>query len=128
MSPARLFAMSILMLGSLQVVGAAPAQAYINDCQETPDRAAWGCVSAGGSGSDSVNAQDRACDARGPRIYYRIGSGSWSSHGNAAGCNTTTSKVLPKMSLGTLVSYYVCNTNTNTGYRSCSGTRTVRVS
>lgn len=93
----------------------------------TPDKYAWGSIQTFGDVSAPlVTVRDIGADGRGPTIYYKIGAnGTWASLKNGTGSGTSVS-TYPSVaaSPGTVISFYVCNANTNTGYSSCSDTLT----
>lgn len=91
----------------------------------SPDGGALGQVSVAASEAVTLLVTDKSCDARGATLHYMI-SGVWhtlsdgSCHGGAVARG-------PFMGAGSRIDVYVCNTNTRTGYKSCSSTKTIHI-
>ena len=111
-----------VMLSGMMV--ASPAHAATTFVT-SPDGGALGQVSVAASEAVTLLVTDKSCDARGATLHYMI-SGVWhtlsdgSCHGGAVARG-------PFMGAGSRIDVYVCNTNTRTGYKSCSSTKTIHI-
>lgn len=117
----RAVAISVAVLAFALIPTAASA-AYRS--ATTADGYAWGSIETDGKIA-TVTVNDSGADGRGPTIYYKLGSNDWMSTPNPKGAGgqvVHTPSVYVKS--GTKISFYVCNANTKTGYRSCSVTIT----
>ncbi|MGW7682406.1 hypothetical protein ACWGID_16810 [Kribbella sp. NPDC054772] len=108
------------MLGGLLM--ATPAQAATTSVY-SPDGGALGQVSVAASGTVTLIARDKSCDGRGAVLHYRI-SGAWSTLSDGS-CHGDVAVRGPFMPTDSRIYIYVCNTNTRTGYKSCSSTKTI---
>lgn len=110
---------SAVMLSGLVATPAHAAMTSVN----SPDGGALGQVYVAASGTVSLVVKDKSCDARGAVLHFRI-AGVWGtlSDGSCHGGDVVRGPFMPG---GSRVDFYVCNTNTRTGYKSCSSTKTV---
>lgn len=117
-------ALGTLVGGAVMLSGvvATPAHAAMTSVS-SPDGGALGQVYVAASGTVTLVVKDKSCDARGAVLRVRI-SGVWSklSDGSCHGGDVVRGPFMPT---GSRVDFYVCNTNTRTGYKSCSSTKTV---
>ena len=109
-----------VMLSGLLV--ASPAHAATTSVY-SPDGGALGQVAVAASGTITLIARDKSCDGRGAVLHYKIdGVRSTLSDGSCHGDVAVRGPFLPTSSW---IDIYVCNTNTRTGYKSCSSTKRV---
>ncbi|WP_432946794.1 hypothetical protein ACQPXM_09180 [Kribbella sp. CA-253562] len=109
------------MLSGLLV--ATPAHAATTSVT-SPDGGALGQVAVAASGNFTLIAKDKSCDARGAVLHYKI-TGVWHTLGDSS-CHGDAAFRGPIASgHGLRIDIYVCNTNTRTGYKSCSSTKRV---
>lgn len=115
------------LVASAVIVFAGGSAHAASSSATTPDGSAWVSITTHGIQAIEVVIQDSNCDARSPVLYYKVGSqSSYSTIKNTKGCggqvHTYPSVAAPR---GTTVKYYLCNVNTSTGYRSCTGVYTL---
>ncbi|GCD19095.1 hypothetical protein CTKZ_06570 [Cellulomonas algicola] len=115
-------------IAAAAVVGAilypSAASAYYGGTAYSGDGSAWGSVEV--TSAATFTLQDSHADGRGPILYYKIGSTPWGSFSNGKGAGgqvVYTPSIV--VSPGKVISWYVCNVNTQTGYRSCGSTKTI---
>ena len=91
----------------------------------SPDGGAFGQVAVAASGQHyTLIADDKSCDGRGTVLHYKI-AGVWRTHSDSS-CHGDAAFRGPIASgHGLRIDIYVCNTNTRTGYKSCSSTKTI---
>ena len=110
-----------VMLSGLLV--ASPAQAATISVT-SPDGGAFGQVAVAASGQHyTLIANDKSCDGRGTVLHYKI-AGVWRTHSDSS-CHGGAVTRGPLPVTGSRIDIYVCNTNTRTGYKSCSSTKTI---
>lgn len=109
------------MLSGLLV--ATPAHA-VSASVTSPDGGAFGRVYIAASEAYTLVVDDKSCDARGATLHYKA-SIVWRTLSDSS-CHGGDVVAGPFMSTNR-IDFYVCNTNTRTGYKSCSSTKTLRI-
>ena len=91
----------------------------------SPDGGALGQVAVAASGQHyTLIANDKSCDARGTVLHYRI-TGVWRTLSDSSCHGGAVTRGPIAAGHGLRIDIYVCNTNTSTGYRSCSSTKSL---
>ncbi|GAB3829439.1 hypothetical protein GCM10028799_55290 [Kribbella italica] len=109
------------MLSGLLV--ATPAQAATASVT-SPDGGALGQVAVAASGNYTLIVKDKSCDARGAVLHFKI-TGVWSKVSDSSCHGGAVTRGPIAAGHGLRIDFYVCNTNTRTGYKSCSSTKRV---
>ncbi|TDD60302.1 hypothetical protein E1263_11835 [Kribbella antibiotica] len=104
---------------------ASPAHA-VSTSVTSPDGGAYGRVIVGANGNYTFNAEDKSCDARGAVLHQRTFEGAWGRTVSDGSCHGDGVYLGPFTGgHGVQIEFYVCNTNTRTGYKSCSAKKRV---
>ena len=124
MSKRTFFAIALAIVASIVLIPTA-ANAVYKSVTSADGRSWAGVTTYGSVSAPQVQVHDSSADGNGPTVYIKIGGGAWLSKGNPNGSGTTVTWY-PSQAAGpgTTVSFYVCNANTQTGYRSCSNVST----
>ena len=102
---------------------ASPAHAATTSVT-SPDGGALGQVAVAASGNYTLIADDKSCDGRGTVLHYKI-TGVWHTLSDSSCYGGAVTRGPIAAGHGLRIDIYVCNTNTSTGYRSCSSTKTL---
>lgn len=102
---------------------ASPAHAATTSVT-SPDGGALGQVAVAASGNYTLIANDKSCDARGTVLHYKI-TGVWRTLSDSSCHGGAVTRGPIAAGHGLRIDIYVCNTNTRTGYKSCSSTKSL---
>lgn len=118
----RLIAVALVAIAAIPftATGAEAATTTVT----SPDGGAQGQVAVAASGNYTLIATDKKCDGRGTVLHYKI-TGVWHTLSDRSCHGGGVYRGPIAAGHGLNIDIYVCATNTDTGYRSCSSTKRV---